>query len=189
MSQTAIKILDKAQELVQKRGFNAFSYADLSKEIGIKTASIHYHFPSKIDLGVMLIDRYRRVFIEKLNEVNFDESNPVEKIRQYIKLYNDTLINDRMCLCGMMASDGATLPKKMQKSIKEFFIENEKWLAKVFKEGKGKNLFNFIGSEKQQSQAFLSGLQGALLISRVVNNENKFKKITNVLLENLVEEK
>ena len=46
------QILELANKYIQKVGFNAFSYSDLANEIGIKKASIHYHFPSKTDLGI-----------------------------------------------------------------------------------------------------------------------------------------
>jgi len=51
LSDTAERILDIAQDLIQRRGFNAFSYHDIAAPMGIRKASIHYHFPSKADLG------------------------------------------------------------------------------------------------------------------------------------------
>ena len=44
---TADRILDIAERLVQTRGFNRFSYADIAAELGITTASVHYHFPAR----------------------------------------------------------------------------------------------------------------------------------------------
>jgi len=44
--------VDLAEALIQSRGYSAFSYQDISDRLGIRKASIHYHFPSKTDLGV-----------------------------------------------------------------------------------------------------------------------------------------
>ena len=61
---TANQILDVAEHLVQVRGFNAFSYADVAGELGLTNAALHYHFPSKSELGEALIDRYAIRFAE-----------------------------------------------------------------------------------------------------------------------------
>lgn len=62
LNQTAAKILTVAQDLLQRKGFNGFSYRDLAAEIGIKTSSIHYHFPTKDDLALNLVRNYRQIF-------------------------------------------------------------------------------------------------------------------------------
>ncbi|XLM19461.1 TetR/AcrR family transcriptional regulator, partial [Chromobacterium piscinae] len=59
---TRKRILDLAEELLLTRGFNGFSYQHISSELGVRNAAIHYHFPKKNDLGVALIQRYRRRF-------------------------------------------------------------------------------------------------------------------------------
>ena len=65
-SETATRILDVAEKLVEVRGFNGFSYADVSREMNITTAALHYHFASKADLGTALIARYTSRFDEAL---------------------------------------------------------------------------------------------------------------------------
>ena len=54
---TAARILDVAERLVQTRGFNGFSYADVASELDVTKASLHYHFPGKAELGQALIAR------------------------------------------------------------------------------------------------------------------------------------
>ena len=61
-SETAEQILDLAETLIQTRGYSAFSYQDIADSLGIRKASIHYHFPSKSDLGVAVVDRYMSPF-------------------------------------------------------------------------------------------------------------------------------
>ena len=54
---TRSRILDVAEQLVQTRGFNGFSYADISAELGITKASLHYHFATKAEHGRTLVAR------------------------------------------------------------------------------------------------------------------------------------
>src|SRR2546426_8783478 len=102
---TAQRILDVAERLVQTQGFNGFSYADIAAELGITKAALHYHFASKADLGEALIGRYSARFSEALTAIDAGTSAAPTKLRGYADLYLDVLRNQRMCLCGMLAAE------------------------------------------------------------------------------------
>src|SRR5688500_15573793 len=133
---TSQRILDIAEKLVQTRGFNGFSYADIAQALHVTKASLHYHFPGKADLGERLIERYEANFIGALEKIDAQTDDPAEKLRRYAAIYADVLRAQRMCLCGMLAAEYATLPKAMQDHLRHFFDVNEKWLADVLKQGK-----------------------------------------------------
>lgn len=173
---TAERIMDAAQLMVQTRGFNGFSYADISALVGIRKASIHYHFPSKKDLGRELVVRYRAAFRDKLDRIDNQTTNSRRKLRDYAQLYLDALRdNDRMCLCGMLASDIATLPEEVSREVVSFFADNEAWLTKVLDDGRKIQALSFSGPAKSEAQFFLSGLQGAMLIARTYGDETRFR--------------
>ena len=50
-SGTRLKSSTSPERLVQSRGFNGFSYADVSAELGITKAALHYHFAGKAEMG------------------------------------------------------------------------------------------------------------------------------------------
>src|SRR3954462_10693925 len=118
---TSQKILDLAERLLQTRGFNGFSYADIAGPLGMTKASLHYHFPAKAELGRSLIGRCEKNFVAALAGIDKSGKKPKEKLRRYAGLYADLLRDGRMCLCGMLAAESATLPKAMQKELKHFF--------------------------------------------------------------------
>src|ERR1700745_3860045 len=93
---TAQRILDIAERLVQVRGFNNFSYADIADELGITKASLHYHFPGKAELGQALITRYADRFADALDEINRDLPDAHAKLEAYVRLYADVLHGKRM---------------------------------------------------------------------------------------------
>ena len=101
---TATRILDVAERLVQLRGLNGFSYADVAAELHITKASLHYHFPGKAELGCALIERYAERFSAALEAIDQQETDPVAKIHAYAAIYGDVLSKRRMCLCGMLAA-------------------------------------------------------------------------------------
>src|ERR1039457_6371309 len=133
---TATQILDAAEQLVQVRGFNAFSYADVAAELKITKAALHYHFASKSELGEALVNRYAARFAEALaaTESQFDDAP--SQLTAYVGLYRSVLREKRMCLCGMLAADYQTLPGPMQDAVVQFFDDNEVWLTRVLTRGR-----------------------------------------------------
>ena len=133
---TAERILDVSERLVQSRGFNGFSYANVAAELGITTASLHYHFPGKAELGEALIERYAARFADSLEAIDTRAPDAPAKLTAYSGLYADVLRGRRMCLCGMLAAEYETLPQPMRDEVVRFFDDNEEWLASVLEQGR-----------------------------------------------------
>jgi TetR/AcrR family transcriptional repressor of nem operon len=180
------KILSCAQQLVQQRGFNGFSYADIANEVGIRKASLHHHFPTKVDLGLTLI----KVYSEQLNNalINISSSSlPAnDKLLEYIALYRGSLDAKRMCLGGMLATEVQTLDPVMLPSLKHFFTRNTEWLTEILIEGQSQQLFFLGESAANYARMLLSTLQGALLISRATGNAETFEQAVSSLMTSLM---
>jgi TetR/AcrR family transcriptional repressor of nem operon len=184
---TADRILDLAQRLVQTRGFNAFSYADLSVELGIRKASIHHHFPTKAELGRRLMSRYRDTFLGVLAAIDRESPRSADKLKRYVGLYRDVLRNeDRMCLCGMLAADFKTLPKTLRDAVQDFFNANERWLTDLLEKGRKGRELHFEGSPATQARLLVSGLEGAMLVARTYGDLSRFEDVASGLLSRLL---
>jgi TetR/AcrR family transcriptional repressor of nem operon len=182
---TATRVLDAAERLVQTMGFNWFSYADIAEELGIRKASLHHHFPSKADLGRALLVRYSDFFRGALRAIDDGGNEPLAKLERYVKLYDDVLRDRRMCLCGMLAAEYDSLPKEMQAEIRRFFDLNEAWLAGVIEQGRDANVLHTRGTAREVARTFLSGLEGAMLVARPYNDVARFANSAQELLEHL----
>lgn len=158
------QILDAAQWMIQKRGYNGFSYADISETVGIRKASIHYHFATKPLLGVAVVRRYRENFNQHLNNISGKNSFWLDKIQQYGNLYEQVLQEDKLCLCGMLASDMESLPSKLKKEVSLFLTENIDWLEKVLALH-----YKSFSSQRLNNIAWqiVSTLQGAIMMARM----------------------
>jgi TetR/AcrR family transcriptional repressor of nem operon len=179
---TADKVLDIAEALVQTRGYNAFSYADVSKAVGIRKASLHHHYPTKADLGLALVGRYRAAFLSALNTIEAKSAGTAKRLERYTELYASVLRKGRMCMCGMLAADVATLPRPMRESIAEFFGENEKWLARILAEGRKRGEIDFEGTPASMASFFVSSLEGAMLVARGSGNLDPFDDVVRHLM-------
>jgi TetR/AcrR family transcriptional repressor of nem operon len=149
-----------AERLVQVRGFNGFSYADVAAELKITKAALHYHFAGKAELGEALVARYAARFVEALMAVETRTAEAPARLDAYADLYLDVLRGHRMCLCGMMAAEYETLPPPMQEAVVRFFEENERWMI-------------------------VSGLEGAMLVARPFDDIARFQQTAGHLLSGL----
>ena len=181
-SDTSQQILDIAQGLVQTRGYNAFSYADIAEALKITKASLHYHFPSKAELGHSLIERYMSRFRKRLDEIDASSCTPAEKLKSYVEIYARVLSDNRMCLCGMLAAGFQTLPKPMQSALDQFFELNEHWLEKVLDEGRRHGALRFRESSCELAQFLVASLEGAMMLARSHGSEQRFHTAAKRLL-------
>lgn len=179
------QILTCAQRLVQQRGFNGFSYADIAEEVGIRKASLHYYFPTKSNLGLVLIDIYTTQLGGELLRISGSSLRTDAKLSAYVALYRGSLHAGLMCLGGMLASEVMTLHPTILPSIKQFFILNTEWLTEVLAEGKSQELFALSGTNINHANMLLSALQGALMITRATGDHNAFDQTAALLIADL----
>lgn len=179
------RILDVAEELAQRRGFNGFSYADIAEKLLVTKASLHYHFASKAELGRALIVRYRSNFEAALRGIAQRSAEPADQLRLYATLYGDVLVDDRLCLCGMFAAEFSTLPEAMQEELKVFFDSNERWLAAVLEAGRKADTMHFRESPKDRARLILGSLEGAMLVARTYADTKRFRSMAKSVLADL----
>jgi TetR/AcrR family transcriptional repressor of nem operon len=184
-NRTAERILDIAERLVQTRGFNNFSYADIAKELGITTASLHYHFRGKAELGQALITRYSERFGDALDRIDRGVPDARAKLEAYASLYAGVLEGKRMCMCGVLAAEYQTLPRPMRRAVLSFFDDNQRWLAGVLDQGRTERTLAFSGPPAEVAQSILSTLEGAMLVARPYGDLSKFNATTRQLLSGL----
>jgi TetR/AcrR family transcriptional repressor of nem operon len=182
---TAARILDVAEQLLQVRGFNGFSYADIAAELNITKAALHYHFAGKADLGEALIARYAGRFAEALTVLDAGRGDASAKLAAYADLYLQVLRNRRMCLCGMLAAEYQTLPEPMQGAVIRFFDQNETWLEGVLEQGREDGSLQFAGSARDTARMVVGGLEGAMLVARPYGDIARFQAAADNLLAGL----
>lgn len=166
---TRTAILDLAEELMLDKGYNGFSYADIASVVGMRNAAIHYHFPSKADLGVAVIQRSRERFLNWARQLEASGADPVERLEAFFRRYLRHLeLGRRVCLGGSLETDYKTLPAVMQAETTTFVASVLSWWASLLEDGRRRGVFSFPGEAREQAVVVMSTLQGALQTSRVV---------------------
>jgi TetR/AcrR family transcriptional repressor of nem operon len=179
---TATRILDSAELLVQRRGFNGFSYANVAAELGITKATLHYHFAGKAQLGEALIERYANRFAAALEQIDAAGEDAAGRLGAYSGIYTEVIRAKRMCLCGMLAAEYDTLPTPMRAAVIRFFDYNENWLTAVLQQGRGDGTLRLDGSAREAARALIAGLEGAMLVARPYGEVGRYEASASRLL-------
>jgi TetR/AcrR family transcriptional regulator, transcriptional repressor for nem operon len=183
---TRDRLLDLAESRIQTVGFNAFSYHDLAAEIGIKTASIHYYFPNKADLGQAVISRYRSRFNEHLTRIAESGREPGQQLEDFVELFRRPLETGRgVCLCGMLASDYEAIPPGIQTEVRAFFSDVEGWLAILFQRAATSHALSLDDAPESVAMAVVAALEGALLSARTFREPARFQASVRWILGSL----
>ena len=183
---TRSALLDLAEELAQTRGLNAFSFQDLANGVGIRAASVHHHFPTKEDLGRAIMERYRVRFNESILSITTRARSPRKRLEAFADLFLETLNRgNRLCLCGMLATEYATLPPSVQREVRAFYEATESWLARVLSEGREVGALQFEGSPSSVAKTFLATLEGAMISARTFGDERRLARAARWFIDSI----
>ena len=177
---TTAQILRTAEFLVRSRGYNAFSYADIAKVVGISTASIHYHFPSKADLVRGITARYIDGVDGRLAAIRRDVSGVHERLAAFVALFRESLGEDemdRMCACMMLATEAGSLPSDVRAMVSDFIHATGAWVADVMTEGRDAGEIDFAGDAALEGGTLCATIEGATFVARGCNDISMFDRI------------
>ena len=157
-------VMTAARATVQSHGYNALSFRELAKEVGIKSASVHYHFPTKGDLGAALARRYTEEGAAFLAELLATSEDATWCMDRYTEIFRSALANDnRMCLCGIMSAELDDLPTEVRIEVDKFAAMNVGWLSKVLSRAKPSASDQDL---QEHAMAIFAAIEGAQLVAR-----------------------
>lgn len=177
-AETREKILGIARSMVQSRGYNALSFREIAKDVGVKSASVHYHFPTKGDLGAALAQRYTDDGVNYLAGVMDTEPDLAACLQKYTDIFRGALLNNnRMCLCGIMAAEYDDLPDVVRVEVDRFTDANVAWLAALC--ARANPLLDAVQAG-ERALAIYAAVEGAQLVARGRCDVATFDKLIKV---------
>lgn len=180
---TSEKLLDAAELRMRRGGYGDVSFRDLAMDLGIKSSSVHYHFPTKEDLTSALISRYSDRFFESLQKKLEKAHSPEEKLKAYVSTYKASLKTDgTICLCGLLGSELAALPASVQEGVRTFFKANINWVVKALPDNQSK-------SEKmRRATRFVAAHNGAMMMAVSLQDHKILSDIGNSMCKSVLTE-
>ena len=188
LSTTAEDILRCARTLIIAGGYNGFSYADISKVVGIRNASIHHHFPSKSDLVRTLVARYREEAQAGIAGLERNVSDPAEQLRAYAGYWEACIADatEPFCVCALLASQIPVLPDEVAAEVRAHFRALSAWLSSVLERGAKQGRLQLAGTAKAEAEVFMATVHGAMLSARAYGDAKMFGAVVHPVLERLI---
>lgn len=175
----AEEILDVAERMARTGGYHGFSFREIAKRIGIKAASVHYHFPGKEDLGAAVARRYTDRFLAALGAPDDADVPPDALLRRYVGAFRSALVDEGlMCLCGVLGAEIAHLPAPVADEARHFFQANIAWLDAVLDRRP-----NGLPPERRRAEALriIATLEGAMILAKSLNDPDVFDAATDTI--------
>ncbi|MHA7776125.1 TetR/AcrR family transcriptional regulator [Roseibium sp. M-1] len=175
--ETEARILDLAEAMIRRNGYNGFSFREIAAEVGVKSSSVHYYFPAKADLGAKVARRYADRFLVTLGETSDPQGEAADVLGKIHDAFARALGEDgQMCLCGVLAAESGGLPEEVAVEARRFFDLTAGWLTdrlSVTSWGRSKSRVTV----EEKALAVLAQLEGGLLIARVHGRPELFAKL------------
>lgn len=188
LKKTSDDILSCARSLIIAGGYNGFSYADIAEVVGIRKASIHHHFPSKVDLVRTLVMRYHEEAEAGIAELERRCSEPADQLRAYTG-YWAACIGDatrNFCVCALLASEMPVLPSEVVLEVRAYFRMLSAWVTSLMEQGETQGTLVITGTAHCEAETFIATVHGAMLSARAYGDPSVFAAITQPLIERLV---
>jgi TetR/AcrR family transcriptional repressor of nem operon len=180
---TGEEILNAAEELLQHRGYNAFSYHHIAVRLGVRNAAIHYHFPAKEDLGVALVRRYQERFREWVGRTD-GITCAWARLQAYFQTYLDFLQADcKCCPGGVLGSEFHAIPEAMREQARALARDIHDWLIRTLECGRDQKVLTFAGRAEDKAVEIGAALQGGLQIARLAGPERFHQVLAQLSLE------
>ncbi|MGV0850764.1 TetR/AcrR family transcriptional regulator [Mycolicibacterium phlei] len=184
---TPSEILRCARTLIVAGGYNGFSYADIAEVVGIRKASIHHHFPTKVDLVRTLLQRYRAEADAGIAAFERESPSAVDQLRGYLG-YWESCIGDpssSFCVCALLATQMPVLPHEVALEVRAYFRSLSSWLTSVLERGEKRGELRLPGSAWSEAEAFMATVHGAMVSARTYGDPSIFATITRPLIDRL----
>jgi TetR/AcrR family transcriptional regulator, transcriptional repressor for nem operon len=168
------EILDAAEAMIRSAGFNGFSTRDVAEVVGIKAASVHYHFPTKADMGVAVTERYTERFLEGLGDASRFKGNAQQAVKLYVDAFRQALVRDgKLCLCAVLGAEIGSLPTEVGGHTRIFFERNIEWLKTAL------SASTRISTAKARAHAvhILAAVEGAMILSITLDDNSIFESV------------
>ncbi|PTE10745.1 TetR/AcrR family transcriptional regulator [Mesorhizobium helmanticense] len=187
LGDTAGKLVGGAAQLIMRVGYNGFSYADLSERFGIRKASIHHHFPSKVDLVVAVVEQARAGIRAQIAALEEGSPVAIDQLRFYTG-YWERCIKDQsapFCLAAVLAAELPGLPEEVAVSVRGHFADLGKWLERLLELGAKQGSVRLEASPDVEAQAFMAAVYGAMLAARAFDDPERFNVIVETLFRRI----
>ncbi|MEO0510938.1 MAG: TetR/AcrR family transcriptional regulator [Verrucomicrobiota bacterium] len=176
MPDTRSKILDTAEAMVRAGGYNGFSFREIASLVGIKSASVHHHFPTKEALTLEVARRYHENFFAALGAPRPAGHDPEAQLGLYCQVFKEAFqISNRACLCGVLASEAEQLPNSVKDAVVAFVEANIAWLEQALEKSPNDT------KSRKRAELVYTALEGAMGVASLQQDHKWIDRVSEAV--------
>ena len=165
---TRQQIVEYSADMLRSNGFEGFSYLDISRQLGITKASVHHHFPKKVDLGLALCDWTEEWLEQGLSHFDSKATSNWNKLERYQRAAMKHSLNEqKICPISAFYSDLNKLPESIKERVKALDDYELDWVTQVMQDGIENNEFAENKNARALASLFIFSCKGALYHARL----------------------
>ena len=182
-SATADRILDATERHMRNGGYDAVSFRDIAADVGIKSASVHYHFPQKSDLGEAVVRRYTDRFVADLAAPDDPSERAPDRIERLCRAYRAAVVDDGMiCLCCVLGAETLDLPDQVADAVRAFFSRVLAWTETALAV-----VSDHADASAASAAPIIASLQGAMILAVATGRTELFDETAERVLAQTTE--
>jgi AcrR family transcriptional regulator len=133
-SETRQQIVDVADRLFYEHGYEATSFADIAKDVGLSRGNFYYHFKTKDEILDAVIERRMATTRAMLDSWEQDAESPADRMRSFVRILiaNRAKIMAHGCPVGTLCNELAKLDHAAKDDAARLFTVFRDWLARQF---------------------------------------------------------
>ncbi|OON61024.1 TetR family transcriptional regulator [Massilia sp. KIM] len=187
LSNTSDEILACARGLIIAGGYNGFSYADIAEVVGVRKASIHHHFPNKVDLVKAIVVRHREATQGGVAYLQQAHTEPMALLRAYSQYWEKCIadLSAPFCVCALLAGELPILPAEVATEVRSYFRFLSGWMASVLEQGARQGTIRLAQAPQVEAEVFMASVHGAMLSARAYGDTAVFGTIMSAQLDRL----
>jgi TetR/AcrR family transcriptional regulator, transcriptional repressor for nem operon len=162
MSDVSNAIMDAAERRIRLGGFNGFSFRELAADVGVKSSSVHYYFPTKEALAAAVVRRYTDRLAEKIDAELAKGADPREVLANAFR----RTTHSEACMCPVVVMGAASgdLPAEVLTEVRRFYrMCLEKLMQAV---------------PQKEASEILSIITGAMVVANALNDKSLYDRAT-----------
>lgn len=184
LSETASRLVVEAGQLITNVGYNGFSYADLADRLGIRKPSIHFHFPSKVDLVVAVVEQQRAAIRAQIEALESETPDAIGQLLAYVDYWKRCILDksSTFCLAGVLAAELPGLPPAVADAVQGHFNDLGRWLERLMTLGVEQGTIRLELEPKISAQFLQTAVYGAMVMARAYGDPGKFNLVLDTFL-------
>lgn len=171
---TRQQILELAEALIRKKGYNSFSYHEIAATLNIRNAAVHYHFPTKEVLGLEVVrENIRRFSFFRERVAGLPAAAQLD---EFIKSYTENCAEGKVCLVGAISVEYSGLPANLTEVMRGLTSIISDWLTELLATGRASGAFIFKQEPHQKALMIITNLAAGIQLARFAGR-NAYEEI------------